>query len=85
MQYGNNIICKAQSNLWKLDDANSKKHSLDLLFLSSQTSTCNGLSREIGGKTNWFLDCIQNITSQSQAIKLDALGLGTKLKIEIDF
>jgi hypothetical protein len=34
----------------KLDDANTKKQLLGLLFLSSPTSTCKGLSREIGGK-----------------------------------
>jgi len=51
MQYRNNIIYKARSNLCKLDDANTKKQSLDLLFLSSPTSTCKALSREIGGKT----------------------------------
>jgi hypothetical protein len=51
MLYGNNIICKTRSNLCKLDDANTKKQSLDLLFLSSLTSTWNTLSREIGGKT----------------------------------
>jgi hypothetical protein len=51
MQYGNDIICKARSNLCKLDDANTEKQSLDLLFLSSPTSTCKVLSREIGGKT----------------------------------
>jgi hypothetical protein len=51
MQYGNNIICKAISNLCKLDDANTKKQSLNLLFLSSPTSTRKVLSREIGGKT----------------------------------
>jgi hypothetical protein len=39
MQYGNNIICKEISNLCKLDDANTEKHSLDLLFLSSPTGT----------------------------------------------
>jgi hypothetical protein len=42
----------------KLDDANTEKQSLDLLFLSSPISTCKDLSRDIGGKTNWFLDCI---------------------------
>jgi hypothetical protein len=46
MQYGNNIICKARSNLCKLDDANTEKQLLNLLFLSSPTSTCNALSRE---------------------------------------
>jgi hypothetical protein len=30
----------------KPDDANTEKQSLDLLFLSSPTSTCNALSRE---------------------------------------
>jgi hypothetical protein len=50
MIYGNEIICMARSNLCKLDDANIEKQSLDLLFLSSPTSTCNVLSREIGGK-----------------------------------
>jgi hypothetical protein len=49
MQY--DIICKARLNLCKFDDANIEKQSLDLLFLSSPTSTCNVLSREIGGKT----------------------------------
>jgi hypothetical protein len=42
---------KAISNLCKLDDANTEKQSLDLLFLSSPTSTCKILSREIGSKT----------------------------------
>jgi hypothetical protein len=42
----------------KPDDANTEKLSLDLLFLSSPISTCKDLSRDIGGKTNWFLDCI---------------------------
>jgi hypothetical protein len=51
MQYGNNIISKARSNLCKLDDANTEKQSFDLLFLSSPTSTCKVLLREIGGKT----------------------------------
>jgi hypothetical protein len=36
------------------------------------------LTRNKGQNQHWFLDCIQNITSQSQAIKPDALGLGTK-------
>jgi hypothetical protein len=31
-----------------------------------------------GAKQSWFLDCIQNIKSKNQAIKPDALGLGTK-------
>jgi hypothetical protein len=35
MQYGNNIICKARSNLYMLGDANIEKQSLDLDFLSS--------------------------------------------------
>jgi hypothetical protein len=35
----------------KPDDANTEKRSLDLLFLSSPTSTCKVLSREIGAKT----------------------------------
>jgi hypothetical protein len=30
----------------KPDDANTEKQSLNLLFLSSPTSTCNALSRE---------------------------------------
>jgi len=42
----------------KPDDANTEKQSLDLPFLSSPKSTCKILSREIGGTTNWFLDCI---------------------------
>jgi hypothetical protein len=50
MQYGNDIICKARSNLCMLDDANTKKQSFDLLFLSSPTSTWEVLSREIRGK-----------------------------------
>jgi hypothetical protein len=50
MQYGNDIICKARSNLWIFNDANTEKQSLDLLFLSSPTNTCKTLSREIGGK-----------------------------------
>jgi hypothetical protein len=58
MQYGNNIICKARSNLCKLDDASTEKQSLNLLFLSSPTSTCKVLSRDIGAQQNWFLDCI---------------------------
>jgi hypothetical protein len=33
------------------DDANTEKLSFNLLFLSSPTSTCNALSREIGGRT----------------------------------
>jgi len=45
----------------KPDDANTEKQSLDLLcatvFLSFPISTCKDLSRDIGGKTNWFLDC----------------------------
>jgi hypothetical protein len=51
MQYGNNIICKARSNMCKLDDTNTEKQSLNLLSLSSPTSTCNALLREIGGRT----------------------------------
>jgi hypothetical protein len=42
----------------KPDDVNTEKQSLDLLFLSSPQSTYKILSREIGGKTHWFLDCI---------------------------
>jgi hypothetical protein len=49
---------KARSNLCTLNDATTEKQSLDLLFLSSQKSTCTVLSRNIGGKHNWFLDCI---------------------------
>jgi N-acetyl-gamma-glutamylphosphate reductase len=49
---------KARSNLWMLDDANTEKQSLDLFFLSSPNNTCKVLSRDIGGKHNWFLDCI---------------------------
>jgi hypothetical protein len=46
---------KKQNAIWKRhhmqgkikpDDANTEKQSLDLLFLSSPTSTCNALSRE---------------------------------------
>lgn len=51
----------------KHDDDNTEKRSLDLLFLSSQKkNTCKILSREIGGKKkhNWFLDYIQNKTSE---------------------
>jgi hypothetical protein len=65
----------------KPDDANTEKQSLDLLFLSSPTSTCKVLLRETGGTTNWFLDCIvstQIYKEKVQAIKPDALGLGTK-------
>jgi hypothetical protein len=46
MQYGNDIM---QGTI-KPDDANTEKQSLDLLFLSSPTSTCKVLSREIWGK-----------------------------------
>jgi hypothetical protein len=49
---------KARSNMWMLDDANTEKLSLDLLFLSSPKNTCKVLSRDMGGKHNWFLDCI---------------------------
>jgi hypothetical protein len=49
---------KVRSHLCTLDDANTEKQALDLLFLSSPINTCKVLSREIGGKTNWFLDCI---------------------------
>jgi hypothetical protein len=68
MKYGNNEKCKARSNLGKLNDANTEKQSFDLLFLSSPTSTCNALSREIGSKTkliprlhtqNWLNWCTQ--------------------------
>jgi hypothetical protein len=45
---------KARSNLCTLNDANTEKQSLDLLFLSSPKSTCTILSRDIGGKHNWF-------------------------------
>jgi len=65
----------------KPGDANTEKQLLDLLFLSSQKSTCKILSREIGGKTNQFLDCIastQIYQVKVQAIKPDAVGLGTK-------
>jgi hypothetical protein len=48
----------------KPDDANTERQSLDLLFLSSPQSTCKILLREIGAKHNWFLDCIQDITSK---------------------
>jgi hypothetical protein len=51
MQYGNDSICKARSNLWILNDANTEKQSLDLFFLSSPTNTCTILSREIRDKT----------------------------------
>jgi uncharacterized membrane protein len=49
---------KARSNLYTLNDATTEKQSLDLLFLFSPKSTCTVLSRNIGGKHNWFLDCI---------------------------
>jgi hypothetical protein len=49
---------KARSNLCTLDDVNTEKQSFDLFFLSSPKSTCKDLSRDIGGKHNWFLDCI---------------------------
>jgi hypothetical protein len=65
----------------KPDDANTEKRSLDLLFLSSPTSTCKVLSRETGDTTNWFLDCIVSTQIEQvkvQAIKPDALGLGTE-------
>jgi hypothetical protein len=65
----------------KLDDANTEKQSLNLLFLSSPKSICKTLSREIGGKTNWFLYCIvstQIYQVKVQAIKPNAVGLGTK-------
>jgi hypothetical protein len=35
----------------KPDDASTEKQSLDLLFVSSPTSTWKILSRELGGKT----------------------------------
>jgi hypothetical protein len=50
MQYGNGIVCKTRSNMCMLDDANTEKQLFDLLFLSSPTSTCKVLSREIRGK-----------------------------------
>jgi hypothetical protein len=65
----------------KPDDTNTEKQSLDLLFLSSPKSTCKILSKEIGGKTNLFLDCIvstQIYQVKVQAIKPDAVRLGTK-------
>jgi hypothetical protein len=49
---------KARSNLCTLNDATTEKESLDLLFLSSPKSACTVLSRNIGGKHNWFQDCI---------------------------
>jgi hypothetical protein len=49
---------KARSNLCTFNDATTEKQSFDLLFLSSPKSTCIVLSRNIGGKHNWFLDCI---------------------------
>jgi hypothetical protein len=57
MQYGNDIICKAKSNLCMLDDTNTEKQSLDLLFLSSPTRTCRVLSRDIWGNAK-TIDCI---------------------------
>jgi len=48
MQYGNNIICKARSNLCKLDEANAEKQSLNLLFLSSPTYLQSSLKRNKG-------------------------------------
>jgi hypothetical protein len=65
----------------KPDDANTEKQSFDLLFLSSSTSTCKVLYRETGGSTKWFQDCIvstQIYKEKVQAIKPNALGLGTK-------
>jgi hypothetical protein len=65
----------------KPDDANTEKQLLDLLFLSSPKSTCKDLTRDIEGKTSWFLDCVvstQIYQVKVQAIKPDAVGLGTK-------
>jgi hypothetical protein len=61
----------------KPDDANTEKQSLNLLFLSSPTM----LSQENRGH-NKLVPRLHskhtNITSKVQAIKLDALGLGTE-------
>jgi hypothetical protein len=42
---------KARSNLWMLDDANSEKQLLDLLFPSSLKNISKVLSRDIGANT----------------------------------
>jgi hypothetical protein len=57
-----------------------KKQSPDLLFfLSSSDSTCNILSREIGGKRKvWFQDCIVSTSYKIKQSNLMPLGLGTK-------
>jgi hypothetical protein len=64
----------------KPDDANTEKQLLDLFFLSSAKSTCNVLSKNRGH--NKLVPRLHskhtNITSKVQAIKLDALGLGTE-------
>jgi len=43
---------KVRSNMCTLDDANTEKQSLDLLFMSSPKSTYKAFSRDIGGKHN---------------------------------
>jgi hypothetical protein len=56
-----------------------QKNSRSTCFFCLPQQVPTMLSQEkYGAKQNWFLDCIQNITSKSQAIKPDALGLGTK-------
>jgi hypothetical protein len=74
-----NIICKARSKPVKLDDANTEKIvARPAFFVFPNKYLQRSLKIKGGQKPNWFLDCIQNITSQIQAIKSDALGLGTK-------
>jgi hypothetical protein len=54
MQYGNDIICKARSNLMMPIQKNSR--STCFFCLPQQVPAM--LSQRIGGTTNWFLDCI---------------------------
>jgi hypothetical protein len=70
---------RQDQNLCKLDDANTEKIvARPVFFVFPNKYLQRSLKRKWGQKPNWFLDCIQNITRKGQAIKPDALGLGTK-------
>jgi len=54
MQYGNDIICKARSNLMMPIQKNSRSPAFSVF--PNKYLQCS--LKRIEGTTNWFLDCI---------------------------